>query len=78
MRQNTVLIWITGHATSRVKEFFLTPRRSELVAYWPGWTGPALISTNTGPSQAAGAARTGKPPADMPNPSRNAPHRITS
>ena len=30
---------------------------------WPGWTRPALISTNTGPSQAAAAARTGKPPA---------------
>ena len=75
MRQNKVLICITGHATSRVKEFFLTPRRSELVACWPG---PALISTNTGPSQAAAAARTGKPPADMPNPIRNAPRRITS
>ena len=30
------------------------------------------------PLQAAGAARTGKPPADMPNPIRNAPRRITS
>ena len=49
-----------------------------LLACWPGRTGPVLISTNTGPSQAAGAARTGKPPADMPNPIRNGspPHHL--
>ena len=45
MRQNKALILITGHATSRVTEFFLTPRRSGLVAYWPG---PALTGRTVG------------------------------
>ena len=41
----------------------------------PGREGAPLVLSFHG---AAGAARTGKPPADMPNPSRNAPRRITS